>query len=122
MVLQGCRVCSVTGHACASSMAYLVPTQRLPPLPGAQTSQDGSAISELLPLVGRVGRPETPPGTQPLPQARSAPSLVREEGPPEQGDSSLQWQVPQGWLCRAWGRSLHPFGSPLLRICGRGGD
>ena len=37
MVLQGCRVCSVTGHACASSMAYLVPTQRLPPLPGAQT-------------------------------------------------------------------------------------
>ena len=53
------------------------------PLPGAQTSQEGFAISELLPLVGRVGRPETPPGAQPLLQARSTPSLVREEGPSE---------------------------------------
>lgn len=76
-------------------MAFFLPVSLLQasgpppmgPLPGAQTSQDGSAISELLPLVGRVGRPETPPGTQPLPQARSTPSLVREEGLPEWGDS-----------------------------------
>lgn len=39
-------------------------------LPGAQTSQEGSAIAELLPLVsGGGGRPETPPGAQPLPHA-----------------------------------------------------
>lgn len=41
------------------------------PLPGAQTSQEGSAVCDLPPLVGRIGRPETPPGTQPLPQTHS---------------------------------------------------
>lgn len=66
------------------------------PLPGAQTSQEGSAISELLPLVGRVGRPETPPGAQPLLQARSTASLVREEGPSGRKTADSSGRLPKG--------------------------